>query len=250
MTDRPATSTRSPVPIVLAGVVVLVVIVAVVAVLATRGDDDTTATPQPPAATQPGGATDDLDANGDTGDDRLPPEVVGEVRDVEIDGDALPRFEPDSGVDPALGRRPPSLIAEDAAGVVHTISADIDGPVMLVFLAHWCPACNVEVPHLVQLDDDGRLPTDLNVYGVLTAIAPDRPGFPASEWIAGFGWPWVSVADGIDFDTEPPQWAAADAFGLSAYPYVVLVDDGVVVDRWIGELGVDGLADRIAAGVG
>lgn len=242
---------RSTVPIVIAGVVVLVAVVAAIAVLATRGDDDTVTMPTSPADTTPvDDPAGDEPAGDEPVDERLPPEVVGEVRDVEIEGEPLPRFDPDGADDPAIGQRPPVLVGEAVDGVVHTISPDIDGPIMLVFLAHWCPACNVEVPHLVQLDDEGRLPDDLNVYGVLTAVAPDRPGFPPSEWLAGFGWPWVSVADGVDFDVEPPQWAAADAFGLSAYPYIVLVDGGVVVDRWVGELGVDALADRIATGVG
>lgn len=236
MSQPSSSSSRSTVPIVLAGVVVLVVVVAVVAFLATRGGDDDAA-PDAPAADEPI-------------DDRLPPELAGEARAVEIDGDPLPLLEQDAGSDPVLGQRPPTLVAEDASGTVHTISPDIDGPYMLVFLAHWCPACNAEVPNLVELDDDGRIPADLAVYGVLTAISPDRPGFPPSEWIAGLDWPWVAVADGVDFDVDPPQWAAAEAFGLSAFPYVVLVDDGVVVDRWAGELGADALADRLAARVG
>ncbi|MEX2627947.1 MAG: TlpA disulfide reductase family protein [Ilumatobacteraceae bacterium] len=241
MTHPSSTSSRSTAPLVLVGVLVLVVVVAVVAFLVTRdgdGDGDDAA----PVATTP------LD-DGEAVDDRLPPELAGEARDVEIEGDPLPPL-PDAGNDPALGQRPPTLVAEDASGTVHTISADIDGPYMLVFLAHWCPACNAEVPNLVELDDTGRVPADLDVYGVLTAISPDQPGFPPSEWIADFGWPWVAVADGVDFDVDPPQWAAAEAFGLSAFPYVVLVDDGIVVDRWAGELGVDALADRLATRVG
>jgi cytochrome c biogenesis protein CcmG, thiol:disulfide interchange protein DsbE len=250
------------------GIVLAVVLIAALVAIFVVGDDDAADTgptaptengpvDDGPVDTEPGATTpaddppvDDGAADDGTLDDpRLPPEFAGEVRPVEIEGDSLPSFSPD-GDDPALGMRPPLLVAEDVAGSVYTISPDIDGPVMVVFLAHWCPVCDEEIPHLAELQRDGRLPDDLQVFGVLTGIAPDRPNFPPSEWAVDRGWPWPAVADGIDFDQDPPAWAAADAFGLSAYPYVVLSDDGVVVDRWSGGLGVDGLEARIGAAVG
>lgn len=259
----PAVSPRAgrTLSLVLIGVVAAVVAAAaLVAVLLVSSDDGADedsavvtlpATPDPddtadPAGPEPGSPG----AGPDTDDPRLPPELQGVALPVEIEGDPLPPL--NDGDDPAIGTRPPVLVAYDAdvaSGAVYTISPDIDGPVMLVFLAHWCPACNEEVPKLVELEQQGRLPDDLAVYGVLTSAAPDRPNFPPTAWLDGFGWPWATVADGIDFDHDPPTWAAADAFGLTSYPYVVIWDDGVVVDRWGGMLGTDDLANRIAAAV-
>lgn len=227
---------RSSIPLVIGVVLVVVLVAAIVTILLVGGDDDSAPAGSPPA-TAP------------VDDPQLPPGLAGEVREVEVEGDPLPPY-PAEGPDPAIGMRPPLLAAEDAGGSVYTISPDIAGPVMVVFLAHWCPACNDEIPHLVSLERDGRLPDDLQVFGVLTAMAADRPNFPPSRWVVDRGWTWPAVADGIDFGVDPPQWAAADAYGLTAYPYTVLVDDGVVVDRWSGGLGPAGLEARIAAGVG
>ncbi|TVR25534.1 MAG: hypothetical protein EA389_08535 [Ilumatobacter sp.] len=265
-------SRRSSTPLVLGVVVVLVIVAAVVTIALTGGDDEeptvATVPPTSPAEDPPlddtGDEVDNGDptGNGDLGtvgdddlllttgsgtDERLPPSLRGEARDVEIEGAWLPRFDPEAP-DPAIGMRPPLLVAEDANGSVYTISPDIAGPVMLVFLAHWCPVCDDEIAHIAELERDGRLPDDMTVFGVLTAIEPGRPNFPPSRWVVDRGWPFPAVADGVDFDNE--QWAAANSFGLSAYPYVVLSDDGIVVDRWSGGLGVDGLAARIDAAVG
>jgi cytochrome c biogenesis protein CcmG, thiol:disulfide interchange protein DsbE len=249
---------RSSAPLVIGIAVVVVLIAAVVAIVLTGGDDGAGAPPGPgetPVATEPDTEPepqpdpDDGITTGSGDDPRLPAALVGEAGFVEIEGAPLPDFSPD-GDDPAIGMRPPLLVASDVGtGTGYTISPDIDGPVMLVFLAHWCPACDEEVPHLAELDRDGRLPDELDVYGVLTAMDPARPNFPASEWVSDRGWTWPAVADGVNFDADPAGWAAADAFGLTAYPYVVVYDDGVVVDRWAGGLGVDGLEARIAAAV-
>lgn len=227
--STPRQSSRTPLVIgVIAAAVVLLAVVAII--VAAGGDDGETGGNggAPPPATS-----------------RQPAEFRGEARDVEIEGDALPPYVQAVGPDPAIGMRPPLLVAEDAGGTVHTISPDIAGPTLLVFLAHWCPACNSEVPSIIRVSEAGGFPDDLNVYAVLTGIAPDRPNFPPSRWIADFDWPYVAVADGLDLDVSPATWAASEAFGLTAYPYSVLVVDGVVVDRWTGELGDANLAARI-----
>ena len=236
MSSSTSPTSTSRTPLIVGGIAALVAILAVVAILVAGSDDEGDASGNgaaPPPATE----------------SRQPAEFRGEARDVEIEGEALPPYPDGAGPDPAIGMRPPLLVAEDASGVVHTISPDIAGPTLLVFLAHWCPACNNEVPSIMRVSESGGFPPDLNVYAVLTGLAPDRPNFPPSRWLADLGWPYVAVADGLDFDVSPATWAAANAFGLTAYPYSVLVNDGVVVDRWTGELGDPNLAARVASHV-
>ena len=55
-----------------------------------------------------------------------------------------------------------------------TIGGAGDKPTLLVFLAHWCPHCNREVPELIKLNDAGGIPADLDVIGISTASHPDR----------------------------------------------------------------------------
>lgn len=222
-------------PLVVGIIAAAVVVLAVVAILVAGSGDD--------------GEAGGVDTPPTAPSSRQPAEFRGEARDVEIEGEALAPYVGGAGPDPAIGVRPPLLVAEDANGVVHTISPDIAGPTLIVFLAHWCPACNSEVPSIIRVSEAGGFPPDLNVYAVLTGMDPGRPNFPPSRWLADAGWPFVAVADGLDLDASPSPWAAADAFGLTAYPYSVLVNDGVVVDRWTGELGDANLAARVAARV-
>jgi hypothetical protein len=56
-----------------------------------------------------------------------------------------------------------------------------------------------------------------------------RPNYPPSEWLADEGWSSPVMADAGN--------QAADAYGLSAYPFWVAVGaDGRVIHRATGEL--------------
>jgi cytochrome c biogenesis protein CcmG, thiol:disulfide interchange protein DsbE len=228
----PRGTSRSKTPWIVGAVVAAVVALGVIVAFATGNGDDDVADD---VSTTIGPPVDGVD-------DRLPRAMIGEVRPVEIEGDALPLFVP-GGADPALGLVPPTIIGEDYTGFTHQISPDTADPTLVVFLAHWCPACNEEVPVLIELQEQGRLPENLQVYGVMTGVAVDRPNFPPSRWIADKGWPWAVVADNIDFDRQ--VFMAADAYGLSGYPFSVVINDGVVTSRWSGPLPIDELDARI-----
>jgi thiol-disulfide isomerase/thioredoxin len=217
-------SRSSNTPLVVAGVVILFLVLAVIAVLATSGSSD--------------------EPDGSGVDTRLPALLRPEVRPIEIEGAPLPAFAAE-GQDLALGMRPPLLVGEDTTGRVHTVSPDIEGSVLLVFLAHWCPACNQEVPVLVDLAAAGQISPDLKVYAVLTAMEPGRSGFPPSRWLNDFEWPFETIMDEPDLDRGP--WKASEAFGLTSFPFLVAIKDGVVVDRWSGASSPELLAARIAA---
>lgn len=215
-------------PVIVAGVVLLLIVLAAVAVLLTSGSESNEPLP-------------------DGTDPRLPGLLRPEVRPIELEGDPLPAYASDAP-DLAIGLRPPLLVGEDVTGRVHTVSPDIAGSVLLVFLAHWCPACNQEVPVMVDLATQGLIPEDLKVYGILTAMEPGRTGFPPSRWLSGLGWPYEVIMDEPDLDRGP--WKASEAFGLTSFPYIVAIRDGVVVDRWSGASPPEVLAARIAAAVG
>jgi thiol-disulfide isomerase/thioredoxin len=107
------------------------------------------------------------------------------------------------------------------------------GPKLVVFLAHWCPACNEEVPELVNWYESGRVPEELEVVGVSTGVRPDAVNYPPSEWIVEKGWPWPAMADSAES-------SAAQAYGVTGYPTSVVVgSDGNVIDRVSGVLGLE-----------
>jgi len=168
------------------------------------------------------------------GDPRQPAELVGYIRPVEVTGDKLPILQVDSvEADPARGSRAPVVSGEDFEGRTVRIDAVASGPTMVVFHAHWCSHCDDEILVINRLRDQGSFPEGLNIVGVSTAVMDDRPNFPPDGWLESKGWTYPVIADGVEFEGE--AFAAALAFGVSAFPFVVLIDaDGVVQARWAG----------------
>ena len=247
-------------PVCLAGVVL------VLALAGCGGDDDSTSSTTEPApvATAPStseagtapSATTAAPATAPpaTGDDSgpnatvapgLPDVYEGEMGPVEVQGDSLPVLEDNSGDDdPARGMTAPVVIGEDFDGNTVRIDAASDGLTLAVFLAHWCPHCNREVPRINELRDESAFPEDLHIVGVSTGISPDRPNWPPSEWFKDIGWTYPVIADGVDMERQ--TFIAADAYGLSGFPFMVLIgDDGTVLGRWSGEMEKDDLLQKI-----
>jgi thiol-disulfide isomerase/thioredoxin len=157
------------------------------------------------------------------------------------DGTAQPPL-PDSGTDPGVGQKLPELTGVDATGDPMTIAAD-GTPKMIVFLAHWCPHCQREVPVIQQWLDDGGLPDGFELVSVATAIDERRPNYPPQEWLEREAWTAPVLYDDA-------ASTAAQAAGLSSYPFFVAVDgQGNVVARTSGELTTSqlgGIADQLA----
>jgi thiol-disulfide isomerase/thioredoxin len=169
----------------------------------------------------------------------------GEVGPVEVQGTSLPALgSSDVASDPARGMAAPIVIGQDFDGNTVRIDAASDGPTLAVFLAHWCPHCNREVPRINQLRDQGAFPEGLNIIGISTGISPDRPNWPPSQWFKDMDWTYPVIADGIDVDQQ--KFIAADAYGLDSFPFMVLIGkDGKVLARWSGEREPDALLKLI-----
>jgi len=193
-------------PVVI-GVIVLVGAVAVV-FAATGGDD---------SSSGGGGSTDAI-------------EVSAEV---SVDGDTLPDFT-GANRDPAVGMTAPVIGSVDFDGDSIQIGGATGSPYAVVFLAHWCPHCQAEVPQLVALADNGQI-EGVDVYGVATGTSNQNPNYPPSEWLAREDWPFPVLVD-------TASGTAANAYGLTGYPFMVFVDaEGKVVGRTSGEVGSDDL---------
>ncbi|MBM3718964.1 MAG: TlpA family protein disulfide reductase [Actinobacteria bacterium] len=170
--------------------------------------------------------------------------TTGEFQPVTVVGAPLqPRGDGDA--DPAAGVEAPTLTGKDFRGREVVIDPGSDArPTMLVFLAHWCPHCNREVPQLLEWREEGLVPENLRVVGIPTASRNDRSNWPPSEWLEGFGWPWEVLADS---DTRE----AAEAYGVDGFPFVALIDAlGNVKTRWSGERGVAGITQQVDEALG
>jgi thiol-disulfide isomerase/thioredoxin len=189
-------------PVAIGLVVLLGIVVIVLAVAAGSGDD----------------------TSGGTGDGTL---VEESAEPVEVTGEALPRFESTEN-DPAIGVAFPTLAGTGLDGEPLTIAGG-EQPTLVMFVAHWCPHCQREVPVVQDWVDAGGLPDDVALVTVSTSIDPSRPNYPSSAWLADEGWIAPTLID--------PDDTAAVSSGLSAYPYFVALDaDGNVVARRSGEL--------------
>jgi thiol-disulfide isomerase/thioredoxin len=153
----------------------------------------------------------------------------GEFGEVAVTGEDLGRFGGTPAGDPAIGASAPELVGQDFNGTEIAINNNGRAK-MLVFLAHWCPVCQQEVPLLTSWLDAGGLPDGVDIYAIATGTATTRDNYPPSQWLEreGLDVPTIMDSDGYE---------AAAAFGLNAYPYWVFVNpDGTIMARYSGIL--------------
>lgn len=218
-------NSSNSVRLVISGVVMAIVVAFVVAVVAGGDSSDDASTPDSTSSASiiPSGAT--------------------ENQPVVVTGTALlPLL--DEYADPAVGQTAPSLTGATFDGSPITVTPGADGDTLLVFLAHWCPHCNAEIPVLLDWQAAGGVPDGLSVVGISTAVSAERPNYPPSEWIAAKGWTWPVLADSVQQD-------AAAAYGVSGYPFLVIVgSDGTVKARTSGEKSLEALDAWVTATLG
>lgn len=200
------------------GVLVVVAIGGIVAIAASRGDDDG-----------------DGGSGGGTGLANAPVEVTG--------AEPLPRFEQTAG-DPAIGMTIPSLEGTTVDGEPLTIEPGGTAKI-IVFLAHWCGHCQNEVKSLSPHLEESPMPEDVELVAVSTGVDEGQGNYPPKRWLDSEGWEAPTMADS-------EAGAAGTAYGLSSFPYFVVVDaDGKVLGRLAGEVGTnafDQLVEAAAAG--
>jgi thiol-disulfide isomerase/thioredoxin len=182
-------------------------------------------------------------SSGGSGDKKESAAGVEETRPVTVTGAALPEFEPGGGADAAMGKTIPEVKGQSFDGSPVDIGNDGRAKLIL-FVAHWCPHCQKEIPLLADYLKSNSLPSGVDLYTVSTGVSAKSPNYPPSAWLKEEGWTAKTLAD-----SEEQQ--AADAFGLSAFPYFVAVDgSGKVVDRTSGELTTGQFADLAQQALG
>ncbi len=157
-------------------------------------------------------------------------EAIGsETGDVEIDG-ALPPFL-NGQADQALGMAAPEVTGIDFAGDPVEITNDGSAKA-IVFLAHWCPHCQAEVPRVQAWLEAGGGVEGVDIYSVTTSMNSAQPNYPPSEWLDREGWTPPVLRDDSDS-------SALAAYGAGGFPYWVFVDaDGNVTRRSSGQLDI------------
>lgn len=158
--------------------------------------------------------------------------------DPVVTGDPLPLLDPSAG-DPVIGLTAPSAVGADWEENEVRIEADGRSKI-IIFLAHWCPHCQAEVPVVQSWLDAGNLPDDVDMYSVATSTDRLRPNWPPQEWLEDEGWTVPVVMD-------DEIGTVAVNYGMSGTPfYVVLDGDNNVVRRASGAIGAAGLNALVA----
>ncbi len=172
-------------------------------------------------------------------DDRAGPNnSTREVAPIEVSGDALPPL-PEGGNDAAIGEQDPEVRGESFNGSKVTITDD-GQPKLILFLAHWCPHCQREVPLISEWIAEEGMPPGVELYSTATSTDQTGPNYPPSEWLGREDWPLPVVLD-------DEAGSAADAFGLTAFPYFVFIDSGGdVATRLSGEIPIEQLDSMLS----
>ena len=146
---------------------------------------------------------------------------------ITVEGDPLDPFG-STPEDLSVGTAAPVVSGESFDGTPITIGGPTENPTLVVFLAHWCPHCNDEIPELVALDDAGDLPEGLDIVGVSTAVDPTDDNYPPSDWAVDKDWRWQMMAD-------DEELSAIIAYGGNSFPFAVVLDaEGNVLARRAG----------------
>ena len=152
--------------------------------------------------------------------------VAGELGEVDAIGPRLADFDGSAATDPVIGTTAPTIQGTSFDG--GTVKIGPGAPTLVLFVAHWCPHCQREVP-LLAGPFRTQLPPGTKVVTVSTSVSADRPNYPPSAWLKKNAWPTPIIADDA-------KSSAGTAFGLTGFPYFVVLDaSGKVVRRASGE---------------
>jgi cytochrome c biogenesis protein CcmG, thiol:disulfide interchange protein DsbE len=234
--SSPSAASRRPLVVVVGVITIVLLALGVALSVGSGGGGDTTATGDDPVVDR---------GTGEDGPGAGAGPTVATVPDdtpATVEGTPLPPL-PEAGADPAVGATLPVLSGTTLDGDAITIP-EPGRPTMIVFLAHWCPHCQAEVPVVQRWVDDGGLPSDVDLVTVSTAADSRRPNHPPAAWLDREGWTAPVLVDGAN--------TAAEAAGLTGFPFFVGVDsEGEVVSRTSGQLTeaqLTAIAESLTAG--
>lgn len=143
------------------------------------------------------------------------------------------------GPDPAVGQKAPIFVTNDLATGERVVVGGGGGPndtaKIILFAAHWCPACQQEIPIVADWLNTNELQDGVEVVAVSTFPDATRVNHPPADWFAGVDWPYPVMADDAD-------GSILAMFGMTRVPSWVVVDDqNVVITRVSGALDAAGL---------
>ena len=151
--------------------------------------------------------------------------------EINVVGDSLPQYAGENDDNVALGLAAPTFSAPDQNSEIFQLEKNGNSKALL-FLAHWCPHCQREVPVVQRFIDSNGVPPGIDVIAVATSIDRGRDNYPPQEWLEREGWSEIQI---YDLDRE-----IGEAYGLNAFPYWVFLEKDLnVLARRTGNLPED-----------
>ena len=151
--------------------------------------------------------------------------------EIKVDGEFPPQYAGENDDNIALGLSAPTFSAPDQNSEIFNLEKNGNSKALL-FLAHWCPHCQREVPVVQSFIDSNGVPPGIDVIAVATSIDRGRDNYPPQEWLEREGWSETQI---YDLDRE-----IGEAYGLNAFPYWVFLDKDLnVIARRTGNLPED-----------
>ena len=151
--------------------------------------------------------------------------------EISVVGDFLPQYAGENDDNVALGLAAPTFSAPDQNSEIFQLEKNGNSKALL-FLAHWCPHCQREVPVVQRFIDSNGVPPGIDVIAVATSIDRGRDNYPPQEWLEREGWSETQI---YDLNRE-----IGEAYGLNAFPYWVFLDKDLnVLARRTGNLPED-----------
>lgn len=158
---------------------------------------------------------------------------------VTIEGARLAPFGGEPGTDPFRGQPAPIVAGAGFDGSPVTLGGGQGRPQIVAFMASWCPACQQELPVMVDWIDAGGVPEDVALVVVSTGLDDRRPNWPPNAWLDEEGYTGPVLVDDA-------AGSVAGAFGLSATPFWVVIDaQGDIAFRFAGMLSQQQMAELV-----
>ena len=162
----------------------------------------------------------------------------GQTAAVDIEGERLPQMAQGERTN-SINQPAPEVSGTSLTGEPMSITND-GTPKVIAFMTHWCPNCQAEVPIVSQWYNDGNAPDDVDILTINTGVDPLRGNYPPTTWYESEDWNVPTLLD-------DPASSAANAFGLTAYPFWAVIDaDGNAIFQQSGQIGIpelEGLID-------
>jgi thiol-disulfide isomerase/thioredoxin len=167
--------------------------------------------------------------------------------DLAFNGTALPAYV-GGETDPAIGAKAPLFTTEYLDGSYAFVGGGggpNDTAKLVVFVAHWCPVCQAELPEISDWVARNGLPDGVEIVMVSTFQDPDRDNHPPADWFDDVGWEAPVAIDSQDGEIIT-TW-----FGMPSVPsWVLLTDLNFVLGRGTGPIPpeqLDGLITLAAS---